>query len=207
MKPTPPPYQRRSTGARVTPTRQALLDATRAVVARRGVGDTTSRHITDEAGASLGAITYYFGSKDALIAEALAGEIERLAEPALAALESSDDPAARMARAMGLLLAALTDQADRVPLFVETLAAAGRGDDAAPAVRAVLATLQSRLEAVIAELRGDDLVPAWVDPTAMAGLIVATASGIVVHQSLELAGPGPEALAGQFAALLLDAGR
>ena len=45
----------------------------------------TSRAITLAAGANLGAITYYFGSKEALLGEAVGQAIEALVSPALGA--------------------------------------------------------------------------------------------------------------------------
>ena len=53
----------------------------------------------EEAGANLAAITYHFGSKDDLIAAALAAEIDRLVEPALAALEAKGPASSRLAEA------------------------------------------------------------------------------------------------------------
>ena len=72
-----------------TSTRQDLLDAARECVRTHGLAGTTSREITTTAGANLAAITYHFGSKDELIAEALFGELERRIQPALAMLELS----------------------------------------------------------------------------------------------------------------------
>ena len=56
-------------------TAQALLAATRTCVGRKGLATTTSRDITAEAGANLAAITYHFGSKDRLVADALLEEL------------------------------------------------------------------------------------------------------------------------------------
>ena len=55
----------------MTDTRQRLLDATRRCISAKGLAATTSRDITAEAAANLAAITYHFGSKDELVAEAL----------------------------------------------------------------------------------------------------------------------------------------
>jgi hypothetical protein len=49
------------------------------------------------------------------------------------------------------------------------------------------------------------VVPAWVDPPAMAALVMAVANGIALQTRLDPSGPGHEALAGQFAGLLLAA--
>ena len=64
-------------------TRQRLLDATRRCVRSRGLARTTSRDITSEAEANLAAITYHFGSKDELVAEALLAGLREWLDPAL----------------------------------------------------------------------------------------------------------------------------
>lgn len=60
----------RSTG-RGEETRQALLTAARRTFAQRGFDGASVRHITREAGANLGAVTYHFGSKRGLYAAVL----------------------------------------------------------------------------------------------------------------------------------------
>ncbi len=70
-----------------------LLDATRRCVRHQGLARTTSRDITTEAEANLAAITYHFGSKDELVAEALLAGLREWLDPALAALADADDPA------------------------------------------------------------------------------------------------------------------
>lgn len=47
-------------------TRQALLETARTLFAERGFDGTSVRAITAAAGANLGAVTYHFGTKDAL---------------------------------------------------------------------------------------------------------------------------------------------
>jgi len=54
-------------------TRQALLATARRLFAQQGYDATSIREITREAGANLGAVTYHFGSKQALY-EAVLGE-------------------------------------------------------------------------------------------------------------------------------------
>ncbi len=85
-----------------TDTRDRLLAAAWECVRRGGPAAATSRAITAAAGANLGAITYHFGSKDALLAEAVGAAIETLVEPALDALRDesarSRGPPARSRR-------------------------------------------------------------------------------------------------------------
>src|SRR6476646_4934289 len=87
-------------------TREHLLDAARSCVREKGIAGATSREITRTAGANLAAITYHFGSKDELIAEALFGELERRVTPALAVLATEGEPAQLMLLAVQELMAA-----------------------------------------------------------------------------------------------------
>ena len=63
--------------------RQRLIDATRRCIARQGLAATTSRDISAGAEANLAAITYHFGSKDELVAEALLEALRDWLKPAL----------------------------------------------------------------------------------------------------------------------------
>ena len=195
--------QRRSRGARPTGTRGRLLDAALEVVARDGMAGATSRAITEAAGANLAAITYHFGSKDELVTAAVTAEVERLVEPALGVLESDLAPAARLLDSVQLLLRSFATERQRVPLYFEAVAVelrTGHGGTAA-----LHATIRTRLAAIIESLRDDGTIPEWVDPTAMAALILAAAQGMVLQSALDPDGPGLEAQAAQFASLLLAA--
>lgn len=62
--------------------RERILGATLAVIARSGIGAVTHRSVAEEAGVPLGSLTYWFGTKDDLLREALrrfvAEEADRL---------------------------------------------------------------------------------------------------------------------------------
>ena len=86
-------------GSRQGDTRLRLLDAAESLFAERGFEGTSVRALTREAGASLSAVGYHFGSKQALIREALSRRLEpinrrRLAllgELAVAEADAGDD--------------------------------------------------------------------------------------------------------------------
>ena len=76
---------------------QAAWDCVRA----SGMDGATSRAITTAAEANLGAITYHFGSKEALLGEAVGQAIEALVRPALDALQDETlDPVSRVLNAI-----------------------------------------------------------------------------------------------------------
>ena len=74
-------------------TRERLLDTAERLFAARGFAGTSVREITDAAGANLGAVNYYFRSKDALYAEVFERRAALLREPVLAAAREAVDVA------------------------------------------------------------------------------------------------------------------
>jgi AcrR family transcriptional regulator len=197
--------QRRSKGHRDHGVRDRLVDAARACIRTRGVGDTSSRLIAEAAAANLAAITYYFGSKDELIAAALAAELREWTQPALDRLAAPDDPAQRLLETVEILGTAFDQHRDRVPGLLEVFVHTARNDDPSNPIAAVWTQVRARLAAVIDELRTRSVIAEWVDPNAMAALIVAVVAGTVVNETVDTAGPGHRAVAAQFAGLLLHA--
>lgn len=198
--------QRRSKSLRDTGTEQRLVEATRGCLRSRGLAETSSRAITDLAGANLAAITYHFGSKERLVAVALAAELEAWTQPVLELLDQAGDPATRLLGAVSALNATFDEQRDRLPALLEVFVHAARDPDRDNPVSAIWIALGDRLAAVIAELRSRGVVPSWVAPDAMAALILAVAAGTVVSVTVEPAGASHRDIASQFASLLLAAG-
>jgi AcrR family transcriptional regulator len=197
--------QRRSKGHRDHGVRDRLVAATRSCVRARGVADTSSRLIAETAGANLAAITYYFGSKDELVAVALAEELREWTQPALERLISTQDAAQRLLGTVTILGDAFDEHRDRVPGLLEVFVHTARDRDPANPIVAVWTEVRARLAAVITELRTGNVIAEWVDPDAMAALIVAVVAGTVVNETVDPSGPGHRAVAAQFAALLLHA--
>ena len=158
--------------------RARLLDATCQLIASEGIGAATSRRITDVAGENLAAITYYFGSKNTLVAEALVAEVERLVEPAMRTLEGDGDPVQRLMGAITYLLRTFAGEHDRTPVYLAALLDAARG---AGGATELIGRLRSRLAAVVGELLAEGAVPPWVDAEATAALIIASANGIAMQ--------------------------
>jgi AcrR family transcriptional regulator len=196
--------QRRSKEARPTDTRHRLLIGARAVVARDGLSGATSRGIADAAEVNLAAITYHFGSKDELITVALVDEVRRLADPVLAVLGDGDaDPAQRLLTAVSVLETTFDARRDDVPLFLAAVAGAASAPGLARDLAALWSELRTRLAAEIRELRSAALVPTWVEPDAMAGLVLTVISGVAVAAVIDPDGPDHRAVGGQLASLLL----
>ncbi len=188
-------------------TRARLIDATRRCIARNGLAATSSRGITGQAGANLAAITYHFGSKDRLVAEALLESLRSWLAPSLAVLQGEGDPSARTLAAVRLLIETFDAHRDEAPAFLQALVEAPRMAPLQAGVVGLFAELQQLLAAQIGDMRGRGELGGWVDPEAMSALLVAVANGLVLQVTVDPEGPSLEAMAGQFAALLLAARR
>jgi AcrR family transcriptional regulator len=199
--------QRRATGHRPTGTPARLVAAARECLRTRGAARTSSRAITDLAGANLAAITYYFGSKDALVAVALAQELDDWLGPVLDRLAEPGDPALRLLAAIDALHEIFEAQRERVPALLEVFVQSAReGDrDGDDVVARTWASFSERLAAVIDELRARGAVPSWVEPRPMATLIVVVAAGTAVGVTVAPDSVSHRAVAAQFAGLLLAA--
>jgi len=154
---------------------------------------------------NLGAITYHFGSKDELVAQALLRAVREWMEPALEVLRRDMDPAARLLAAVEQLRDAFGHASDMLPVYLEALVAAPRHDTLRRGVESLLAEVRSFLAAQLRELQATGYVPPWVEPNAMATLLVSTADGIALHATLEPDAVDPAAVATQAVQLLLAA--
>ena len=185
-------------------TRDRLLEAAWSRVREGGVAAATSRSITSEAAANLGAITYHFGSKDELVAQALVAAIRRLIQPALDALqEDVTDPVTGMLRALGRLQDSLAESAKDAPAYLEALVSTRHVRAVHEQVSQLFAELRNVLAHQISGQRAGGSLPAWVDPEPMAALLLAVAQGVVLQITVEPEGPQQSAMANQFAQLLI----
>ncbi len=74
-----------------TDTRVKLLDAAERLFANQGIGGTSLRAITNEAGANLASIHYHFGSKEALLQAVFARRIEPINQMRLDQLAAAEN--------------------------------------------------------------------------------------------------------------------
>jgi AcrR family transcriptional regulator len=191
---------------RPTDTRSQLIQATRDAIRDVGMGGATAREITGRASANLASIPYHFGSKDVLVAEALIAETRELVSPVLDLLSTGRPAAERAADAVVLLNDLFERSRGQVPVYLAALSASPHS----PAVATGLSTLWSEVRAALAEDVAHQLdaghLPGWVDPPAMAALILSLVNGVVIASVVDPEGPDHRAVAAQFLSLLLAAG-
>jgi AcrR family transcriptional regulator len=187
-------------------TRTRLLDATLEVLVSHGASRATSRQIAAAAGVNLQAITYHFGSKDELVAQALVHAVRRWVEPAQVALAGvGADPVGHLLAAVVALEGAFDEARDCFPAYAEALAAAPRQEVVRAEIVGLRHELRDGLAASIRELREAGLVAAWVEPEAMAALVVAAGDGLVLHTMLDPQESTFKPTLEQFVQLLLAA--
>jgi AcrR family transcriptional regulator len=186
-------------------TERKLIDGTLECLRRDGLRGATSRAIAAAAGVNLGAITYHFGSKDELVAQALLRAIRSWVEPALGILRQDMDPVARMLASIEQLRATFEGAHEMLPVYLEALVAAPRHDTLRRGVADLMAEVRGFLTAQTAELRDAGFLPEWIDPEAMASLFIATADGLGLHAVISPGGADAERVAGQAIQLLLAA--
>jgi AcrR family transcriptional regulator len=188
----------------MTETATRLLEATRACIAEGGIPAATSREIAAAAGTNLQAITYHFGSKDRLVARALVETVREWVTPALDVMREPGDPATQMLAAVQALTAHFEQRRSDAPALLEALVAAPRLPELRTAVLDLWAGLRTELAGHIAALKDDGHLAAWVEPNAMATLLIAVANGLVLQVTVDRLGPTMPELAAQFAGLLLE---
>ncbi len=166
-----------------SPTRQArgqekaeqILLATLAIIGRGGVGAVTYRSVAQEARVPLGSLTYYFGSKQELLREALrlhvAEDTSRLRTLA-AQLIAQGASGGEVVEAFASMLDDGHPDIAQFELYLEAARDPALRDVAAESLRAYGAVAELALRAAG--------VP---DPGATAGLIVATIDGLGVHSA------------------------
>lgn len=187
-------------------TRNDLIRATREAIRDLGTPTVTAREIVGRASANLASIPYHFGSKDALVAEALVAEARELAAPVLALLRDERPGPERATEAVTLLGSLFESSREQVPVYLAALAATPHDDDVRDGLGELWHELRSGLADDIQRQLDADQLPGWVSPTAMAALILALINGVVIASVADPAGPDHRQIATQFLSLLLAAG-
>lgn len=166
--------------------REALLEAAITCIAQRGYGKTTSRDIAAAAGiSSLAAIVYHYGSKEALLNEALAELARRWIAQVARLVE--DRPSA--AGGVGRLLAAAgqyypTLSANRQAMagFIDALGQAQRSED----LRGQLAAhYQGFRDALTQVLERAGAAPGRHQTRALASTLMALVDGLLIQWLLD----------------------
>ncbi|WP_367324906.1 TetR/AcrR family transcriptional regulator [Streptomyces sp. HUAS ZL42] len=151
--------------------REALLNAAVRVVARGGLRKLTYRAVAEEAGVTHGLVVHHFGSRDALIEEALAHTIRT--SLSTSALEPGTGKVADFSTGLSEMVTADPDtQAFQYELLLESR----RRPELLPQLRALY---DEYFDATHREL--SRMLPAGAD-RALTRLVFAALDGLVLHQ-------------------------
>ena len=170
--------------------RERILRATLTVIGRAGIGAVTHRSVAEEAGVPLGSLTYWFGTKDDLLREALrrfvADEAERLRGVA-AQLDADAGPADIAERYATVLEAdADTTRPEQIAQFELYLEAARN-----PALRDIAReSFRAYEEVAVAALRAAGVE----DPERVAPLFVSLADGLGLRRMAAGSAPPLDAM-------------
>jgi len=186
-------------------TRDQLIRATREAIRDVGMPATTAREIVRRAPANLAAIPYYFGTKDALVTEALVAEARELVAPVLELLAGSGPAGDRAVEAVARLNELFEKSREQVPVYLAALAAAPHTPDVRDALGSLWADIRAGLADDVAREVDGGRLPAWIAPDAMAAAILSLVNGVIVASVIDPGGPDHRAVAAQFLALLLSA--
>ena len=156
--------------------RDALLRAAISVVARQGLRHLTYRAVAAEAGVTHGLVAHHFGSRDALITEALRFAVERSVEITLMTGDTSD-----LAHFVEDLPQVIADDPDLQAFQFELTLEARRNPDLQPLV----AELYDRYR----EATTRELARFGIDDPLTADLVFAALDGLSFQQ-VTLRGPG-----------------
>jgi TetR/AcrR family fatty acid metabolism transcriptional regulator len=102
--------------------RQTVLDAAIATMAKRGFVNTSVQDIADAAGMSKGVVHYHFDGKDALIAEVLKTCADRLSARVRGAWESAASPGDKIQGALREMWLTRTDGNAEMRTLTELMA-------------------------------------------------------------------------------------
>jgi AcrR family transcriptional regulator len=160
--------------------RTRLLDAARSLLRDRSYGNITARDLVAASGTNLGSIGYHFGSKEALLNEAIGLALEEWADALVRAIRIDRGPGPLSLTGS---LGAVLDEFDAIRpyyhAYIEALARSARS----PELRGQLAAHYNRQRDRVAALLADSLPDAVDEAGArhLASMMIATVDGLLIQ--------------------------
>jgi len=165
--------------------REDLLAGARRCLERRGYARTTARDLVAESGTNLASIGYHFGSKEALLNEAISASFEEWARRVHALVladEPSGNPVSRLAASWTAMIRTFAEYRGLAVAFVEALAQAERE----PSLRARLAATYETCRRTVAEMVTESLAGLpEAEARTLASFQIALCDGLLVQWLLD----------------------
>ena len=163
--------------------RDALLEAARRLILKKGFAATTARDLVVASDTNLGSIGYHFGSREALLNQAIEELFdewtELLAEAAFS--EEGIPPQERLTATLAATLDTLGEHQALIRAFVEALAHAERSPDFREQMRDHYRRSQRSVARLVEAALGPDAVAKGADPMVIALFVIAVFDGLAVQ--------------------------
>jgi AcrR family transcriptional regulator len=161
--------------------RHALLEAATTLLRERDYGEITARDLVGASNTNLGSIGYHFGSKEALLNEAIGQALEEWTEAVGRATRG--DPESTPTERMRNSLSAVLDEFEQVrPYFLAFIEALSRSAHS-PELAQQLAAHYERQRQRVAGLLGEGLDAD--EARRIATLIIATTDGLLLQSFVD----------------------
>jgi AcrR family transcriptional regulator len=177
--------------------RDQLLQGAIECLRTKGYSRTTARDIAQAANASLASIGYHFGSKEALLNEAITQTFEewttRLGEAACA--DESESPLGQMAASWVAMLGSFEEIRPVLVGLVEAVGQSAWSEDLRKELARHYATTREQVASMVRASLGDAAEEAGTDPRVVASFLIAVCDGLALQWLLDPdATPGGEEL-------------
>ncbi|HEY3186578.1 MAG TPA: TetR/AcrR family transcriptional regulator [Solirubrobacteraceae bacterium] len=173
-----------STAARKTH-REALLEAARSLLRERDYANITARELVAASNTNLGSIGYHFGSKEALLNEAIGQAFEEWTE-AIGRATSADPDAPPLERMAGSWRAVLDEFAEIRPYFLaflEALPRSARSPELAERLAAHYQRQRDRVAGMLTEALCGALDAG--DARRLATFVIAISDGLMLQSFVD----------------------
>jgi AcrR family transcriptional regulator len=167
--------------------REDLLRGARRCIEEKGYARTTARDIVAASGTNLASIGYHFGSKEALLNEAIGAAFEEWTEHLIevGVEASTDDPMQRLTASMIAMLDEFGKNRALEQAFVEAIAQAERSPELRAQMAGQYATSREAIAESVRDALGDGIEEAGVDPKAIASYLMAVCDGLVLQSLVD----------------------
>ncbi|MGD1058907.1 MAG: TetR/AcrR family transcriptional regulator [Solirubrobacteraceae bacterium] len=161
--------------------RTRLLLAAQSLLRERAYGKITARDLVAASNTNLGSISYHFGSKEALLNEAIGVALEEWAETIGRAIRANTDAGllGLMAGSMSLMLDEYESIRPYYNAFIEALARSARSPELREQLAAHYNRQRERIAGWIEESLPDTL--SSLQARHLASLLLATADGMLIQ--------------------------
>ena len=163
--------------------RDALLAAARRLILEKGFTATTARDLVSASDTNLGSIGYHFGSREALLNQAIEELFDEWTELLAGAAFSQQDapPLERMTASWKATLDTLGEHRGLIRAFIEALAHAERSPEFREQMRDHYRRSRRSVARLVEAGLGPDAVSKGADPMVIALFLIAVFDGLAVQ--------------------------